>query len=138
MNAQTLILLSTLLEVVLLGTVVWFFVRLKRSEHLLVSLQEKQRVFLEKININARLEQEMISSFEERQQTLLSLAETLEERESTLRNLLKQADELNRSPQFLRQTVLSGYRKGKSVMSLSRATGLSPGEIELIVDQDNG
>ncbi|MFW6324402.1 MAG: hypothetical protein ACOC0U_04990 [Desulfovibrionales bacterium] len=136
MTLEWLILTATLLEVLLLGTVVWFFRRLRRSEGLLVTLQEKHQDFLEKINLNARLEKEMISSFEQRQEELLGLAKELDDRERELRSLLKQADELNRSPHFLRQMVLAGHRRGQSVQALSRATGLSPDEIELILDQN--
>ena len=136
MELQNIILLATLLEILLLAVVVWFFLRLKRSEHLLLSLRDKQEEFVSKLNVNARLEHEMLASFEERQSQLLKLAEELEERELQLQNLLRQADELSRSPRFLRQLVLSGHRQGRSVQTLSRSTGLSPDEVELIIDQE--
>ena len=61
--------------------------------------------------------------------------EFLNKLRSTLNKLLKQADEYARSPQFLRQVIITGSRQGKSVKELSRATGLSIDEVELIIDQ---
>jgi uncharacterized protein HemX len=136
MELQDVILLATFLEIILLGVVVWFFLRLKRSEHLLVNLRDKQEEFVGKLGVNARLEQEMLASFEERQSQLLKLAEGLEQREQQLQTLLRQADELSRSPRFLRQLVLSGHRQGKSTQALARATGLSPDEVEMIIGQE--
>jgi uncharacterized protein HemX len=137
MELQTTILLATLLEIILLGVVIWFFLRLKRSEDLLIKLREKQEEFVDKLSVNARLEQEMLASFEERQSQLLKLAEELERRERQLQSLLGQADEISQSPKLLRQLVLSGHSQGKSVQTLSRSTGLSPDEIELIIGQEN-
>jgi uncharacterized protein HemX len=137
MESQDIILLATLLEILLLGVVVWFFLRLKRSEHLLVQLRDKQEEFVGKLSVNARLEQEMLASFEERQSHLLKLADELEQRERQLQALLRQADELSRSPRFLRQLVLSGYRQGTTVQALARSTGLSPDEVELIIGQES-
>jgi uncharacterized protein HemX len=136
MESQDIILFATLLEILLLGVVVWFFLRLKRSEHLLVQLRDKQEEFVGKLSVNARLEQEMLASFEERQSHLLKLADELEKRERQLQALLRQADELSRSPRFLRQLVLSGYRQGTTVQALARSTGLSPDEVELIIGQE--
>jgi uncharacterized protein HemX len=136
MELQDVILLATFVEIILLGVVVWFFLRLKRSEHLLVNLRDKQEEFVGKLGVNARLEQEMLASFEERQSQLLKLAEGLEQREQQLQTLLRQADELSRSPRFLRQLVLSGHRQGKSTQALARATGLSPDEVEMIIGQE--
>jgi uncharacterized protein HemX len=136
MELQDIILFATLLEILLLGVVVWFFLRLKRSEHLLIKLRDKQEEFVGKLSVNARLEQEMLASFEERQSHLLKLADELEQRERQLQGLLRQADELSRSPRFLRQLVLSGYRQGTTVQALARSTGLSPDEVELIIGQE--
>jgi uncharacterized protein HemX len=137
MDFEHVILLVSVMELGLLGVVIWFFLRLKRSELLLIKLKDKQEEFMGKLSINARLEQEMLASFEERQAQLLRLAEELEEREQQLQNLLRQADELSRSPRFLRQLVLAGHRQGKSVQALSRATGLSSDEVEMIIGQEN-
>jgi uncharacterized protein HemX len=137
MESQDIILFATLLEILLLGVVVWFFLRLKRSEHLLVQLRDKQEEFVGKLSVNARLEQEMLASFEERQSHLLKLADELEQRERQLQALLRQADELSRSPRFLRQLVLSGYRQGTTIQALARSTGLSPDEVELIIGQES-
>lgn len=132
------LLTATAVEILLLGCVVWFFLRLRRSESLLIQLKERQKEFMDRLSFNTRLEHELVSSFETRQRELASLLDELEQRERLLKNLLKQAEELNRSPQFLRQIVLAGHRKGKSVSALARATGLSTEEIELIINLDRG
>ncbi|MDO9630675.1 MAG: hypothetical protein Q7I92_02105, partial [Humidesulfovibrio sp.] len=60
----------------------------------------------------------------------------LTERVVILNKLLKQADEYARSPQFLRQVIISGNRQGKSPKELAKTTGLSVDEVELIIDQN--
>ena len=130
-----IILVLSLLEVALLAGVVTFFFRLRRSEQLLAKLQKSQNEFLGKIEKSVDLEQQFLNNFAERQTELLHLETQLAEREKQLRNLLQQAEGLAQSPQFLRQVILSGQRKGRSIKSLAQSTGLSTDEVELILEQ---
>ena len=79
----------------------------------------------------------MVASFATRQQELIKLENKLEERATELYRLLQQTETFCKSPQFLRQTILSGYKRGQSVQALSVATGMSKDEIELILRQEN-
>ena len=85
--------------------------------------------------MNARLEQEIVSTFAKRQEELVALEEKLHYRAVEMRRLLEQAENFTKSPQFLRQTILSGFRRGQSAQALAQATGLSVDEVELILDQ---
>ncbi len=127
--------ISTLLEVVLLSLAVVFFIKLKKSENLLQTLQDRQHEFLQRLDFNARLETELVNTFAQRQAELAALEEKLQSRAVEMRRLLEQAENFTKSPQFLRQTILSGFRRGQSVAALAQATGLSIDEIELILDQ---
>lgn len=126
---------STAVEILLLVLAVLFFVRLKKSEALVRTLQERQHEFLQRLDFNATLEKEIISSFETRQKELTLLEEKLQQRADEMRRLLDQAENFTQSPQFLRQTILNGVKRGQSVAMLAKATGLSVDEVELIVDQ---
>lgn len=126
---------STAVEILLVILAVLFFLRLKKSEALVRSLQERQHEFLQRLDFNASLEKEIISSFEARQKELTLLEEKLQQRADDLRRLLDQAENFTQSPQFLRQTILNGVKRGQSVAVLAKATGLSIDEVELIVDQ---
>jgi uncharacterized protein HemX len=130
-----IILVLSLLEVALLAGVITFFFRLRRSEQLLAKLQQSQNEFLGKIEKSVDLEQQFLNNFAERQTELLHLETQLAEREKQLRNLLQQAESLAQSPQFLRQIILSGHRKGRSITTLAQSTGLSTDEVELILGQ---
>jgi hypothetical protein len=116
--------------------VLFFFLRLKRSEALLNQLQKNQKDFLEKLKFNATLEQEMVQNFEERQKELLELEKKLKTRSRELHKLLEMADSFVKSPQFVRQTVIKGYRQGKEISELADSSGLSRDEIELILESE--
>jgi len=131
-----IVLTLSILEVALLAGVIAFFLRLRRSEKLLAKLQQSQKDFLSKIEKSADLEQQFLSNFAERQDKLMHLQVQLKDREKQLRGLLQQAEALSQSPQFLRQVILSGRRKGRSVASLAHSTGLSTDEVELILEQE--
>jgi len=131
------ILTVILLQLVLLAGVIVFFLRLRRSEQLLIKLQQNQREFLKKIGKSSELDQLFLENFIERQSELLVLDKQLAERERELRQLLQQAEGLSQSPGFLRQIILSGRRKGKSADELARATGLSVDEVEIILEQSS-
>lgn len=126
---------STLIEAFLLVLAGLFYVKFKKSEALLHTLQNRQQEFLQKLDFNARLEQEIVASFAKRQEELAALEEKLQNRAHEMRRLLEQAENFTKSPQFLRQTILSGFKRGQSVSALAQATGLSVDEVELIIDQ---
>lgn len=132
-----LIIFLTVCELALLLLVVLFFSRLRRSEDLLAKLQKNQDSLLKKIDFNARLEQELVSSFQQRQAELAELDQQLEERRTELANLVKKAEEYSRSPDFLRQIIVNGARRGQSSQALAKATGLALDEVELILAQNN-
>lgn len=130
-----LILSSSVLELFVLAGVVFFYRRLKKSEGLMHMLQDNQAKLLGRIETNARLEREIVNSFTQRQAELEELNDKLEERAKTLRRLLEQAEGITRSPQFLREIILNGRKKGYSAAQIARNAGLSVDEVELILAQ---
>ena len=132
----TLIIALSLLELIILGGVLFFYLRLRRSEGLLSTLQDNQENLLARIEMNARLEREIVATVAQRQAELRSLDEKLEERAQELRRLLGQAEGICRSPQFLRELILNGRRKGLSSRQIARNAGLSVDEVELILAQN--
>jgi len=136
-SSLILLFLVSLTELLLLVVVLVFFMRLKRSEALLGMLQEKQESLLRNLHFNAELEQELVSTFEKRQSELGQLNTALEGRIQEVKRLLKQTEQVSRSPHFLREVILSGRRQGKSIPELANSTGLSVDEVELILDQAN-
>jgi len=129
------LLLASLFEALLLGMVLVFFLRLKRSEALLSSLQEKHERVMAKLRFNAELEQEMVSSFAERQKELAALDKALSARVAELKDLVDKARSVSRSPRLLREVVIEGRRQGKSTQSLALSTGLSVDEVELLLEE---
>lgn len=134
--SNLLLILFSITELVLLSVVIFFFVRLKKSEALVANLQARQEEFVNKLMLNAQLEQELVQTFEARQKELTKLDQQLEEKALRLKKIVKQAQNLSNSPQFLRQTILSGYKNGRSVEELAEMTDLSRDEVELIIDQE--
>jgi len=128
----------TVCELLLLLLVVLFFSRLRRSEDLLAKLQKNQDALLKKLDFNARLEHELVSSFQSRQAELAELDQKLEARRAELERLVKKAEEYTRSPDFVRQIILNGARRGQSSQALAKATGLALDEVELILAQNKG
>jgi biopolymer transport protein ExbB/TolQ len=133
---QWTIFFSSIIEIILLVLVLFFFLRLRKSEALLAELQKKQHEFVEKLSFNAQLEQELVASFNQRQKELILLEENLETRAKELSKLVKEAEKFTKSPLFLKQIIIAGYRSGQSIEELARTTGLTKDEIELIVDSD--
>ncbi|MFV0349311.1 MAG: hypothetical protein ACK5JO_12045 [Halodesulfovibrio sp.] len=131
--AHWMLLALSLTELLLLILLFVFFLRLKRSESLLNEMQSKQETLLAKMHFNAQLEHELMESFSERQEQLRQLDIQLEARAAGLEKLIRQAESMSRSPQFLREMILDGNRKGHSPQQLARATGLSVDEVELIL-----
>ncbi len=130
-----LLALVTVFELVLFFLLLSFFRRLRKSEHLLLRLQTGQNALLANLEQNAQLEKDLVASFVERQRELKNLDVQLEERAAALSRLLQQAEAVSRSPQFLRELILSGVKQGKSVVELARGTGLSVDEVQLILAQ---
>ena len=87
------------------------------------------------MTLNANLESELVRSFQLRQNELVKLDQQLEEKVGKLRSLLAQAEQVSRSPRFLRELILSGSRAGQSTAQLAKSTGLSLDEVELILAQ---
>lgn len=128
----------TAAELALLVLVLVFFLRLRRSEQILSTLQANQDDLLDRMLRNAELEQEMVATFAQRQEQLAQLNARMEDRITTLRKLLEQAEGITRSPHFLREIILNGRRKGHSVDQIARKTGLARDEIELILARETG
>ena len=135
---EWLLIVLTGSELLLLLLVVGFFSRLRRSEDMLSALQNNQAELMGKLQKSAALEQELLDSFEDRQKALVRLEDKLAIREKELSKLLRQAEEVSRSPDFLRQVVLAGLKKGQSARELAKSTGLSQDEVELIISQAKG
>lgn len=132
-----LIIGCTVLEIFLLGGALVFYFRLKTSETLLNTLQDNQQSLLARIEMNARLEREIVATFAQRQAELRELDMRLEARAADLRRLMEQAEGIARSPQFLREIILNGRRKGLSSRQIARNAGLSVDEVELILVQNS-
>lgn len=130
-----ILIIISLAELALFFMLLRFFVRLRKSEDLLVKLSEGQQSLMDKLRSNAELERELVQSFNVRQAGLQHLNERLEARAAELTALLEQAEKLSRSPQFLREIILSGQRGGRTPQQLAKATGLSLDEVELILAQ---
>ena len=132
----TLILISSALELLVLGGVFVFYRRLRKSEALVSMLHDNQAKLLARIETNARLEKDIVASFGQRQTELEELNNKLEDRANVLRRLLEQAEGIIRSPQFLREIILNGRKKGLSTKQIARNAGLSLDEVELILAQN--
>lgn len=129
------LLIFTLAEIILLGGVLFFFLRLRRSEALMTQLQSNQEQLLERLQRNAELEHDLVATFAQRQAELRTLDQRLEERAVELRRLLEQAEGILRSPQFLRELILNKRRQGQTAQQIARAAGLAVDEVELILAQ---
>lgn len=132
-----MIISCTLLEIVLLCGALVFYFRLKNSQTLLNTLQDNQQSLLARIEMNARLEREIVATFAQRQAELRELDSKLEARAADLRKLMQQAEGIARSPQFLREIILNGRKKGLSSRQIARNAGLSVDEVELILAQND-
>ncbi|MFV0422551.1 hypothetical protein [Oleidesulfovibrio sp.] len=127
------LILVTVAELMLLVLLLIFFFRLRRSENVLSQLQANHEKLLARLHFNAELEQELVESFSQRQEELRQLDMRLEKRADDLRKLVEQAEGISRSPHFLREIIMNGHRKGRSVEQLARSTRLSTDEVELIL-----
>ena len=130
-----LLIIVSLIEIVLFALLLRFFSRLRRSEDLLTRLRDNQDSLLDKLSANAELERELMHSFHTRQNELRLVSEKVEQRAAELAALVEQAEAISRSPQFLRELIIAGKKKGRSPAQLAKATGLSLDEVELILLQ---
>ncbi|MDR2161148.1 MAG: hypothetical protein LBO77_03285 [Desulfovibrio sp.] len=130
-----ILIVVSLVELILFFLLLRFFSRLRRSEDLLTRLSSGQESLLDKLAANAELERELMQSFHTRQTELRRLNDALEDREARLSALLEQAEAVSRSPQFLRETIIASAKKGRTPAQLSKATGLSLDEVEIILQQ---
>ncbi len=122
-------------EIALFVMLLRFLNRLRRSEDLLTRLQDGQQSLLDKLRTNAELERELMHSFIARQAELQLLNQKLEDRAKELSQLVEQAESISRSPQFLRELIIAGTKKGRLPQQLAKSTGLSLDEVELILAQ---
>ena len=129
------VILFTVAELVLLGAILFFFLRLKKSENLMHNLQANQELLLARLQHNAELEKELVATFAQRQAELRILDQRLEERAEELRRLLGQAEGIVRSPQFLRELILNQRSRGASAKQIAKNAGLTVDEVELILAQ---
>ena len=132
-----LIIACSILELFLLCGALLFYWRLRRSVNLHKSLQDIQQTLLARIEMNARLEKEIVATVAQRQAELRELDSKLEQRANDLRRLMAQAEGITRSPQFLREIILNGKRKGLSSRQIAKNAGISVDEVELILAQNS-
>jgi uncharacterized protein HemX len=130
-----LLVVISLAEAVLFILLLRFFLRLKKSEALLLELSHGQQALMDKLRTNAELERELMQTFAVRQAELQHLNDSLESRSESLRNLLEQAENVSRSPQFLRELIIKGKKKGRTPAQLAKSVGLSLDEVDLILAQ---
>jgi low affinity Fe/Cu permease len=131
-----ILIISSVVEIVLLVIIIIIFQRLRRSEDLIFRLRQSQKELLDKLTFNAQIEKEIIKSFEERQRELTILDAKLSKKVQEIDHLIKQIKEFSSSPKVLKEIILKGYKRGESVESLSKRTGLSLEEVEWIIEQE--
>ncbi len=131
---QWIIVIVSVIEVYLLFLILIFFYRLRKTESLLAEMQSNQKNFIDRLDFNARLEKEMVSTFQQRQKELLNLEAKMEQRVKELNGLIRQAEQYTRSPSFMKNLIMTGHLNGRSIEELVKTTGLSRDEVELIID----
>ncbi len=127
------VLLFTGIELILLIAILFFFLRLRRSENLMQNLQANQEILLARLQHNAELERELVATFAQRQAELRTLDQRMEERAEVLRKLISQAEGISRSPQFLRELILNQHKRGVSAKQIAKNAGLTVDEVQLIL-----
>lgn len=137
MISNWILITSSFLELILLVVVIVMFLRLKKSEALMIKLKQSQKDLMDKLSFNAQLEKEIVKSFEERQRELSILDSKLQAKIEEAKKILGELQKMSSSPKFLKEIIIKGYRKGESLQSLSNRTGLSIEEIEWILEQEN-
>ena len=127
----------TIAELILIVLVLLFFKRLRKSEQALEGLQNNQEEIMDRMLRNASLEQEIVATFIQRQERLERLNIAMEERIYALKRLLKQAEEISRSPYLLREVIMACRKKGQNIDVIAQKTGMARDEIELILKKEN-
>ncbi len=129
------VLIFTGIELILLVSILFFFLRLRKSEDLVQQLQANQEILLARLQHNAELERELVATFAQRQAELRVLDQRMEERAEELRKLISQAEGISRSPQFLRELILNQHGRGLSARQIAKNAGLTVDEVDLILAQ---
>jgi len=124
-------------EVCLLFLVLFFFLRLKKSEKYISTLQKKQEEFIQKLSFSSELEKKMLETFTSRQKELTALNEELARKVSQLKQLISKAEKFTNSPLFVKQLILLGYKSGETPESLAKTFNLTVEEVELIIEHAN-
>ncbi len=119
----------TIAELFLIVLVLFFFRRLRKSEQVMLAMQNNQDELMERMVRNANLEQELVATFMQRQAELERLNVAMEE--------LKQAEEISHSPYLLREVIMNSRKKGMNTDMIAHKTGLAKDEIELILKKEN-
>lgn len=135
--SQWMLVVLTLAEVGLLALVALFYFRLRRSESLINLLQQRHEDLMAKLHFNAEFEQELVSSFEQRQRELENLNEEIGRRVNELEDLLARAEKATPKPDARRQAILDGRRRGLTVKALAQSLGLTIDEVELVLMESN-
>ena len=130
-----ILIISSILELILLIAVITILIKLKKSDILMIKLKNSQKELVEKLTFNTQLEKELIKSFEERQRELSILGSKLESKIEEARKILLELQEASSSPKLLKEIILKGYKRGETIESLSKRTGLSIEEVEWIIEQ---
>ncbi len=130
------LLLFAVVELLLLGAILFFFLRLRRSESLMQNLQANQELLLARLQHNAELERELVATFAQRQAELRALDQKIQDRVGELQRLVSQAEGISRSPQFLRELILNQRSRGISPRQIAKNAGITVDEVELILAQD--
>ena len=78
----------TIAELFLIVLVLFFFRRLRKSEQVMLAMQNNQDELMERMVRNANLEQELVATFMQRQAELERLNVAMEERIFMLKNCL--------------------------------------------------
>lgn len=126
----------TVAEFILIILVLLFFKRLRKSEEALERLQSNQEEFMDRMLRNANLEQEMVTTFIQRQEHLERLNIAMEERIYMLKKLIKQGEEISHSPYLLREVIMNCRKKGLNIDMIAQKTGMAKDEIELILKKE--
>ncbi len=129
--------LITVAELFLIILVLIFFRRLRKSEQVMLAMQNNQEELMDRMVRNANLEQELVATFVQRQEELERLNIAMEERIFMLKKLIKQAEEISHSPYLLREVIMNSRKKGMNTDMIAQKTGLAKDEIELMLKKEN-
>jgi len=124
-NSTQLIILQLVLDVILIILFILVYVRLKSIK------PKKIEAFLNALKESEELTKRLNRLIEEKKFLVNELEEILTQKKNN-----KNSEKLNvniQADQLLRAKVISLWKKGKNNQEISKETGLSLGEIELII-----